>query len=572
MLKELKIANFVFVEHMQIDFNGGLTVMTGETGAGKSVIAGAIHLVLGDQVKSDLFLDKQKSVTIEATFGIESLLSEPLFSTLLQQYDIDVTEGELFFLREIKPDGKSSIYINGRKSTNNTVKEFRQFLIDFHSQRDQQSLFDEDTQLLYLDNFANLIGKRELFFTHLTQWREAERKYAKYKQDIQKNQDKIALYQYQIEELETAGLSEPEEATLDTEYRLLTNAKEILDIYLALAADLFNNEGNALDTISYYRKRLETFQGDSTTIKNTLDSLIVCTTALDDVAAYSRRIDTEIAIDEERLTAIEARLKAIHDLKNKYRRGVPQMLEFLEEMKGFVATFASDPQIEAEMIAEVGKLQTNATEVANELHANRIVAANQFQTKIIEALSQLAIKEADFNITLEKLADNVQPVSLDSFTSTGFDRVRYLFSANKGATLQDLKATISGGELSRLLLVIKSIIAKKIAEHTILFDEIDSGIGGNTALKLARYIKELSFSHQIIDISHLPQIAAEADSHFKIEKIFQNNRTIITLTKLSMEERQKEIARMLAGTVSDVAMIHAAELLLTATEQNKGNI
>jgi len=567
MLKELKITNFVFVEYMQIDFSGGLTVMTGETGAGKSVIAGAIHLVLGEQVKSDLFLDKQKSVTIEATFGIESLANEPLFNNLLQQYDIDSTEGELFFLREIKPDGKSTIFINGRKSTNNTVKEFRQFLIDFHSQRDQQSLFDEDTQLLYLDNFANLMGKRELFYTHLTQWREADRKYAKYKQDIQKNQDKIALYQYQIDELETAGLSEPEEATLDTEYRLLTNAKEILDIFLALAADLFNNEGNTLDTISYYKKRLETFQEDSPTIKNTLDSLIICTTALDEVAAYSRRIDTEIAIDEERLTNIESRLKVIHDLKNKYRRDVPQILEFLSEMKTYVATFASDPQIEAEMKAEIGKLQTKTTEIANELHANRMVAATQFQAKIIESLRQLAINEADFSITVEKLADNVQPVSLDSLTSTGYDRVKYMFSANKGAALQELKATISGGELSRLLLVIKSIIAKKIPEHTILFDEIDSGIGGNTALKLARFIKELALSHQIVDISHLPQIAAMAENHFKIEKVFQNNRTIITLTRLNMEERQKEIARMLAGTLSDVAMIHAAELLLTATEQ-----
>jgi len=569
MLKELKIVNFVFVEHMQVDFTSGLTVMTGETGAGKSVIAGAIHLVLGEQVKSDLFLDRQKSVVIEATFGIESLLSDPAFNALIQQYDIDTSEGELFFLREIRTDGKSTISINGRKTTNSIVKEFRQFLIDFHSQRDQQSLFDEDTQLLYLDNFANLMGKREAFVAHLTQWREASRKYANYKQSIQKNQDKIALYQYQIDELETANLAEPEEAALDTEYRLLTNAKEILDIYLALQADLFNNEGNTLDSISYYKKRLEAFQEDSPSIKNTLEGLIACIAALDDVAAYSRRIDTEIAIDEQRLAEVEARLKAIHDLKNKYRRNVPEMLEFLSEMREFVASFAADPQVEAEMQAEISKLQAQTSEVANELHANRIVDAQQFQEKIIDALRQLAINEADFKIAVEKLADDVQPIALDSFTSTGFDRVRYLFSANKGAPLQELKATISGGELSRLLLVIKSIIATKVPHHTILFDEIDSGIGGSTALKLAKYIKELSQSHQIVNISHLPQIAACADNHFKIEKIYQNNQTVITLTRLSMEDRQKEIARMLAGTLSDVAMIHAAELLLTATEAPK---
>jgi len=566
MLKELRIENFVFVESLHMGFEKGLTVMTGETGAGKSVIAGAIHLVLGEQVKGDVHLDRSKNVVIEATFDISHLVSDPTFLALTQQYDVDTTEQELFFHKEIRHDTKTSISINGRKTTNAIVKEFRPLLIDFHSQRDQQCLFDEDTQLVYLDNFANLNEIKALFVDHYSQWGQAERKYAKYKDDIRKNEEKILLYQYQIRELEATNLSEPEEAQLDAEYQLLVNAKQITDIVLAMRVELFDSEKSIYDSLCLYKKSLEPFADNHHLLQDTLDSLNQCTSVLEDISAFTRNIDSEIAVDEPRLVEIENRLKTIYDLKNKYKRDIPQLLQFLKEMQDYVATYSADPQVEETIKAEIVTHRSQSIQLADDLHKKRLAAAIAFQQKIVQSLRQLAIGDADFQIAITKTADlHSGNITLSCFTPTGIDKVSYLFSANKGSALAELKATISGGELSRLLLVIKAILANQIPEHLILFDEIDTGIGGNTALKMGDFIKQLSLSHQIINISHLPQIAARADTHLKIEKITQNQKTIITLTKLDLTQRQHEIARMLSGNTTDVALIHAAELLLTST-------
>jgi len=562
MLKELRIQNFVFVADMHVDFTKGLTVMTGETGAGKSVIAGAIHLVLGESLKGEVHLDKSKNVNIEATFDISNIITDPAFIALTQQYEVDISEHEIFFQKEIKPDTKSTVFINGRKSTNAIVKEFRPFLIDFHSQREQQSLFDEDTQLLYLDSYAHLNAKKAMFLTLYTQWGQSQKKYDKYKEDISKNEEKILLYQFQIQELETANLSPTEEAELDNEHHLLINAKQITDTFLSMRVELFDSEKSIYDSICLYKKELEPYQDNHVIIKNTLESLTQCISSLQDIDAFSRKVDSQIAVDEQRLAQIEDRLKTIYDLKNKYKKDVPQLLQFLQEMQTYVATYSPDPEIEATMLDGIASLRTETINLAKELHESRVSASKSFAQEIIQALQQLSIGEADFQIAIHPITDiQSDNISLNNLTPTGLDKVTYLFSANKGSALADLKATISGGELSRLLLVIKAILANQIPEHLILFDEIDSGIGGNTALKLAQYIKKLSQSHQIINISHLPQIAAIADTHLKIDKSTVNEQTIISLEKLDLSHRQYEIARMLSGTATDVALIHAGELL-----------
>ncbi|MCL2063722.1 MAG: DNA repair protein RecN [Candidatus Cloacimonetes bacterium] len=612
MLKDLKIKNFVLVKDMNISFGQNLTVLTGETGAGKSVIAGALQLVLGEQIKHDVFYNNHASVELEAIFDVSNLKANKNFQDLLEKYGVEIeisnhksqitgdlyemesgsnhnkslvasqesAMSELFFYREIKPDGRSSIFINGRKSTNAIVKDFRNILLDFHSQRDQHSLFDEDIQLLYLDNYANLMSLRDEFQKNYNLWTDYTKKLKKYQDDNQKNKEKIMLYQYQIDELENANLKENEEAELDKEYNLLSNAKDILNLFYEMKAEFFEAEKTIYDIFGFYKNRFVNYVNDSKLIKDNVENLSVCITALEDIMSSLRFLDDEIPTDPKRLEEVESRLKTLYDLKTKYKKDIVQMNEYLNEMKSFIGSYEQDIETEEKFKAEIDSLRQKTFEIALELENKRIEAATDFQLKIIDSLRNLAINEADFKIVVERsiqttssplnknalqdisMSDkDINSLQIEDFCSTGFNRVKYIFSANKGMALQDLKSTISGGELSRLLLVIKSILAKKLPERTIIFDEIDAGIGGKTANTLGVFIKDLSHSHQILCISHLPQIAAIADNHLLITKISLNDKSAITMNELSHEERREEIARMLSGNVTDTALEHADELL-----------
>ena len=566
MLKDLKIKNFVLVKDLNITFSDKLTVLTGETGAGKSVIAGALHLVLGELLKNDVFYDNSSSVELEAIFDVTEIVENKEFVNLIEKYNVDINDNEIFFFREIKPDGKSAISINGRKSTHAIVKEFSAILLDFHSQRDQHSLFDEDIQLNYLDTYADVIDLRDEFQKTYNIWIDTKRKLKKYQSDIHKNKEKILLYQYQIDEIEAANLQENEENELDKELHLLTNAKDILNLFYELKADFFESDRTVYDIIALYKNKLNNYSNDSKIIKDTVDHLSTAITAIEDISGCLRFVDEEISTDEKRLDEVENRLKLIYDLKTKYKRNVAEINAYLHEMKEFIATYEQDVETEEMYLKEINNLQQKTFNIAINLENKRKEAAIYFQENIIDSLRSLAINDADFKIMVDKYSANnfCCPNELpdtDNYTQNGLNKVKFLFSANKGMPLQDLKSTISGGELSRLLLVIKSIIAKKIPQRTIIFDEIDTGIGGKTAIVLAEYIKKLSESHQILCISHLPQIAAKAQEHLKIEKISAADKAAIVLIELQKEARREEIARMLSGNITETALKHADELL-----------
>lgn len=560
MLKELKIKNFVLVEELTLSLCDQLTILTGETGAGKSVIAGAIHAVLGEQIKGDVFYDKSKNVAIEASFDTTEIIKNPIFAHLVDEYEVELTGDEIFFSRELKPDGRSSIFINGRKSTNNIVKEFRNALLDFHSQRDQQTLFDEDTQLYYLDNYADLLPKRQLFAEAFQQWNDTQKKLNKLIDEAAKNAEKVLLYRYQINEIEAANIKINEEAELDAEHHLLSGAKEILENYNEMRGELFESDRTVFDILAFYKNRLQNFCAHSKLIADTVENLNNSISALHDVATCTRYIEDEIAIDESRLEAVEQRIKTIYDLKTKYKKDIPALLEYAQEMQKFVENFSCDTEKENQLKNQIASLQKETIEIANDLHNKRCQASKSMKNQVIESLKNLAIPDADFDIIIEKICAQELP-ELQNLLPTGLNKIKYVFSANKGTPLQELKATISGGELSRLLLVIKSILAKKLPARTIIFDEIDSGIGGNTANMLGSFIGQLAQNHQILCISHLPQVAVLADKHIKIEKINSQDKSLITLKNLNEQDQKNEIARMLAGDITQTALEHAEEML-----------
>jgi DNA repair protein RecN (Recombination protein N) len=317
------------------------------------------------------------------------------------------------------------------------------------------------------------------------------------------------------------------------------------------------------DTVAYYKNRFANFSENNSIIQDTIENLTTCLAALEDLSSSMRYVEEGITIDDERLTEVESRIKLIFDLKTKYRKDIPQILGYLDEMKNFIAGFEKNVSQEEDLNKEIQTLRQMAFDLASSLSDKRIEKSKGYENAIMEYLRQLLINDAEFKIIIDKNHDpnNHGTLDVNAYNHTGFDRVKYVFSANKGTVLQDLKSTISGGELSRLLLVIKTLLAKKLPERTVIFDEIDSGIGGKTANQLGCFIKGLSSNHQILCISHLPQVASFADHHLKIEKISDSTKSMITFKELNHRERKEEIARMLSGNITTTALEHAEELL-----------
>ena len=404
---------------------------------------------------------------------------------------------------------------------------------------------------------------KKTFLDTFNNWIINNKKYKKYLEDVKKNEEKILLYKYQINEIESTHLKPAEEEELDKEHHLLINAKEILDLFINMRTDFFDSEKTIYDICAFYKNKFEGFAQDNKLIFDTVSNLTSCLTALEDISNSTRFFDEEITVDELKLEKIEKRIRELYDIKNKYKMNIKELITYKTEMKSFIMSYKKDIESGEKLKSEVLFLQKQAFEYATQLNDIRIKSAKDFEQQIMKSLKLLAIPDANIKIKVDRInqdKNNHLPEIKDYYYS-GFNNVKFLFTANKGTPLQDLKSTISGGELSRLLLVVKTILAKKISKRTVVFDEIDSGIGGGTANMLAKFIKDLSTTHQILCISHLPQVAANAQHHLKIEKILKNDKNQIIVNELEAEDKKIEIARMLSGNITETAIEHAIELL-----------
>lgn len=561
MLYELSLKNFIFVKDLTIQFTKGLQILSGETGAGKSVIVGAIHLLMGGQLKANVHFDKEKKVVLSAVFTLEDC--PQTLKRLIEQYDIDISDEELFFSREITSDQKSNIFINGRKVTNTIVKEFRDCLFDFHSQRDQLLILSEDFQLLCLDHFAQADPLRESFAELYQQYHQQQARLQKLINEEKHSEDKQKLYEYQIKEINDLNLRIDEEHELESEREILSNAQDILDHSLEFHQALFESENALYDQISFYSLYYEKFDQENHLLKEMSELLKSVLTQMEDMNQISRRIPQEIFLDADRLSEVEQRLKDIYQLKTKYHRSIPEIIQFKEEMEKFVNEKSTLKDQIQNLSEDQDRLADQLIEKANRLTEIRERSALEFAKEIETNLQDLAIPSAQVKIKVDKLEEthNDKKKIVSGFRESGQDQVSVLFNANKGGDLQLLKHAASGGELSRLLLVIKKILASNLPPQSIVFDEIDSGIGGKTADMLGAYIYKISKYHQIICITHLPQVASYADRQFKIEKLDDLEKTEIQVKVLEDSDRLNEIARMLSGSLSQNALNHAQELI-----------
>ena len=560
MIRSLSVENFIIVDKLNLDFGNGLQVLTGETGAGKSIIVGAINIILGSDIHAGMLLDDSLPAKLEAVFEINS--DNKKLNNLFKNYDIDISEGEAFFAKEINTNLRSKSFINGRRVSKDIIKEFRALLIDFHSQRDQQKLFDTDFQLEVLDIYGKFTNIRKQF---TSKYKELESKIKKLKK-LQKTEselaNKIKLYQYQIDEINKTEPNIGEDAKLQAELNLLTNAEDILNIATQLEQEIYEKENSVYDAISSYISQLAKFKGDNKNIEEAVNSLQDASANLDDSINSIREVQNIIEVDSSRLEYIQSRLTSLNNLSVKYKQNIEEILEYRNNIQQQIDSYSSGKEEITKLNNEIIADTKNIDKLAEELSVKRKNTAINFEKEIVSNIYKLAIPDAEIEFKFDELENSMEFTErLSGLNETGKDAVDIFFSANKGVKLQPFRIAASGGELSRFLLAIKKILSDRLAKKTIIFDEIDSGIGGKTSELLAEFIHDIGRYNQVLCISHLPQIASYGDSHFSIEKISGDKSSEVKVKMLDEKERRIEIARMLSGSDTELALQHAAELI-----------
>lgn len=549
MLSKLQIKNYALIDALDINFDDKLNIITGETGAGKSIIMGALGLILGNRAESKHFFDESRKCIIEGHFYIKDYNLQDLFNSL----DLDYEDTSLI-RRELHADGKSRAFVNDTPVTLQTLKVLGEKLIDIHSQHATLQINTESFQLLVLDTVAQ---NQSVLADYKKKYQEFKRTVAELKQleeDLAKAQSESDYQQFVFNELEQANLQDQEQEGLEAEQSQLENAEEIKRHFHAASSELQDGEINVLDSLKQALSSLQNGARYLPSSESLVDRLQSSLIELKDLSAEVEQVAEGISMDEERLSIVNERLSILYDLQKKHRVAtVKELLELKQELENKLqATDSQGEQIEI-LKVKIEKLNQEISKLADQLTKNRSKATKIVEKEVQEVLSRVGMPHAQLNVDLNKLSD---------FKSTGQDEVSFLFSANKGQALQPIHRVASGGELSRVMLAIKSLVAKTSALPTIIFDEIDTGISGEVALRVGELMEELAENMQVISITHLPQIASQGNSHFKVYKEDKGNKTKSNIVLMNEEERVLEIAQMLSGAnPEDTAIQHAKEML-----------
>lgn len=549
MLQTLHIKNFALIEHLTIDFSPQLSTITGETGAGKSIILGALGLVIGRRADLTSLKDKEQKCIVEAHFKIDGYDLQTFFDENDLDYE-DVT----IIRREILPSGKSRAFINDSPVNLPELQELGDFLIDIHSQQQTRELSDEQYQMQILDAIA---GNRELlgtFKTQLTSYKSIQsqlKKLQEQKASLAKEQD---YNTFLLQELLSANLKAGEQAELEAELEKLSNVefiKESLSRALAIANE---EQLGAIQNLKEIKQALQKISSLSPEYNDYMERVSSILIELDDVVSELYQNSETLTDDPAELERVNQKLQLIYNLQKKHLvTTIEGLLAIQEELDNKAVMADGIDSAIASLAAEAEEEKTLIDATAEKLHLRRDEAIPVLTDKITAILAQLGMPNARFNFQLRHG---------DSYHATGKNEISLLFSANKGTDFGLLKKVASGGEMSRIMLAVKAILANYSKLPTIIFDEIDTGVSGEVANKMGDIMKEMSRGMQVFAITHLPQIAGKGDHHYKVFKSAQGDTTISELKLLSKEERVREIAEMLSGKdISESALTHARALL-----------
>jgi len=556
MLQKLTISNYALIDNLEITFGKGLNILTGETGAGKSIILGALSLILGQRAESRYFFNQQKKCVIEGSFVIGNFHLKQFF----EENDLDY-EAETVLRREIAADGKSRAFVNDTPVNLNALKALGEKLIDIHSQHATLEINDPDFQLLVVDAVA---GHDELLSDYRSKFRSYKKTVSKLQQlitDSDKAKADLDYYQFQFDELEKANLAADEQELLEQELYALNNAGEIKRNLSAAYYLMHEGEASAiiqLHEAGHQLSSLEKFNPAIAELHQRLSSAII---ELKDIAAEIENIEQRTQINEARAEEINTRLSLIYNLQKKHRlNSNTELLALQDELSDKIqqAVFGDEAIEKLKLQLQADKKELE--QLASALSANRKKVIPAIETQVLQSLGEMGMGNAALRIDLFSESGHNSP--LGGLGDNGIDEVKFLFNANKGHALAEMSKVASGGELSRLMLSIKSIIAQNTALPTIIFDEIDTGVSGEVANKVGQIMEKLSDNLQVITITHLPQIASKGQSHYFVYKDDEAATTYTRIKQLDKQERILEIAKMLSGDKpGESALQNARELL-----------
>lgn len=550
MLESLHIQNYALIDDIELEFGPGFNVLTGETGAGKSIIVGALNLVLGARASAEGVRDGADRARVDAVFRIGAPARD--LAAALQESDIALEDGVLILSRVVTPDGRSRAYAGGVPVPLAVLAAIGDELVDLHGQHEHQSLLKPARQLDLLDGFAGAQQAAGAVAESVSALRDVERDLAALEVDDRERARRVEFLQHEVREIETAGLHPGEEEESRERRDLLTNAERIFELSSRAYATLHErDEGAVVDALDAASGDVEELARINNRFTSLAERLAEAREKIEDVAAELREFTTEIEFDPQELEDINARLTLISALKRKYGESIAAVLAYGERAREEVAAFEQRDERLAQLKRQRGALFEEGRRLAGELSEQRKKAVRALDKQIAAALAELGMKGGRFETRFE----------CGELCATGIDRVEFLLAANPGEPLKPLRHVASGGEISRVMLALKSVFAKADTIPTLIFDEIDAGVGGAVANKVAAKLAELAGSHQTICISHLPQIAAAAQTHFHVAKETQKKRTVTSVARIADEDRVRELARLLDGSVSAVSIEHARSLL-----------
>jgi DNA repair protein RecN (Recombination protein N) len=559
MLESLHIQNFAIIEDLTVVFGPGLNILTGETGAGKSILIGAIQLLMGGKGGGEQIRQGAEEAVVE---GIFDLSKHPKMAETMASLGLDQS-GQVLLRRIVGRSGKSRAYVNGQFSTLQILTELARGWVNIYGQHEHQSLLQPERNVELLDEYGSLLARRE-------QWDRAWRDWwgvkSEIKEAISKREQAEAsrdLWEFQCREIEGANLLPNEEAGLEQERQILHHAQRLRDGLLRAEETLYGEEGSALEKIQTVRRELEALSGVDPRLSSTVEMISGARVYLEEGLQSIRGYMREVTLDPERLQAVEERIAEIQRLKRKYKGTLDEVISLAQELRFRLQTLEEQGDLLEGLLSRQADLEKGLLALGEALRKERSECGECLCQGVERELRGLGIDRPVFQVRLSPL-DEGESLGVDGVRAgpTGIDRVEFFLSTNLGEPPRPLSKIASGGELSRIMLALKEVLAEAEKMPTLIFDEIDAGIGGAIAQALGEKLASIAHSHQVLCITHLPQVARYAGNHFKVRKDLREGRTVANVEPLGDEERVEEISRMLGGKViTDRTRAHARELL-----------
>ena len=550
MLRELKIENLAIIDELDIEFEKGFIVLTGETGAGKSIILSGINLLIGEKASVDMIRDGEENLVAQGVFDIDEEQKKKL-----EAMGIDIDGDEIIIRRYYNRNGKARAFVNNVRITLADLKEIASTLVDIVGQHSHQMLLNRNNHIKLLDSFLSKEDKdiKEKLLTLLSQHREIKSKIEKIESDKKETLEKKEFYEYQLEEIEKLKLKDGEDEILEAEYKKVFNAEKIREkVYESLEYLKYDDDSalgfilESIRNIEYLGKYDERYLELAKRMESAYYELEDCVGEIEDISK-------NIEVTESDLDKIAGRMNTLKRIKEKYKRTLAELIEYREDLKEKLSDMNSGDFKTRELQKELDKIKAEYDKLAEKLSESRKEIALKIEDELLNELKFLNMEDAKLKVQMNKI---------DRMTNDGYDEIEFFISTNVGQELKPLNKIASGGEVSRVMLALKVIFSKVDNIPILIFDEIDTGIGGETVRKIALKLKEIGDSTQIISITHSPVIASKASQQFYIEKYVENSKTISRVKKLSANERIKEIGRMLVGEKINDEVLEIANKML----------